>query len=230
MLCCLWSPKGGSGTSVFAAVVALVLARTRAARLADFTGDQPGVLGVAGVPEPGLGDWLRAGPGASAAALDRLAVDVAPGLSLLVPGRTPVSAASPEAGAALAVALRDDSRPTVADAGTLGAPALEALSEVADASVLVTRGCYLALRRGVVLEATARAAGVVVVEEPGRSIGAREVGDVLGLRVLATIPVRQSIARAVDAGVLAARPPDAMERAAQQLLTRLGIDREGRAA
>jgi Flp pilus assembly CpaE family ATPase len=40
MLLALWSPKGGSGTSVLAAACALVLARHGAgARLADLGGD-----------------------------------------------------------------------------------------------------------------------------------------------------------------------------------------------
>ena len=46
MLVCLWSPKGGSGTSVFAAACALALARDGGARLADLRGDQPAILGL----------------------------------------------------------------------------------------------------------------------------------------------------------------------------------------
>ncbi|MEY3361227.1 MAG: hypothetical protein RL531_946, partial [Actinomycetota bacterium] len=44
-LLAIWSPKGGSGTSVVAAACSLVLARTAPARLADLAGDQPAVLG-----------------------------------------------------------------------------------------------------------------------------------------------------------------------------------------
>ncbi|MCZ7528191.1 MAG: hypothetical protein M5U14_18565 [Acidimicrobiia bacterium] len=134
-----------------------------------------------------------------------------------------------EAGAALAVSLPDG--PAVADLGTAAGAPERAVAEVADRSVLVLRGCYLALRRAVRSPLAPRIAGVVLVEEPGRSLGARDVADVLGRPVLARVPAQASIARAVDAGVLAARLPEALARPATLLLDRLGlIDRAGRAA
>jgi hypothetical protein len=68
-----------------------------------------------------------------------------------------------------------------------------------------------------------RAAGVVLVEEQGRSLGPSEVADVLDQPVLARVPVRASVARAVDAGVLAARLPEALARPAARLLARVQI-------
>ncbi len=231
MLLALWSPKGGSGTSVVAASCSLVLAASTGARLADLDGDQPALLGLASDPSPGLADWLLAGPDAPADALARLAVPAAPGLSLLPTGRADPRDAAPEAGASLAVLLRDDPVLTVADLGGARAPALEAMVEVADASVVVVRGCYLALRRGVHRPLAARAAGAVLIEEPGRSLGEREVADVLGVPVLATFPLRPTVARCVDAGVLVARSPDALARPTRRLLGRLGLlGREGAAA
>lgn len=231
MVLCLWSPKGGSGASVFAAACALVLAREGGARLADLGGDQPAILGLGSDAGTGLREWLRVGAQAPSDALDRLALDVGRGLTLLPAGHAPMGAAAPESGAALGVALRSDGVPTVVDAGVAESPAVEALVEVADASVVVLRGCYLALRRAVQAPVTAHTAGAVLVEEPGRALGAREVSDVLGVPVLATVGVRSSIARAVDAGVLAARMPDALVRPARELLARVGgHDREGRAA
>ncbi len=236
MLFALWSPKGGSGTSVLAAACALVLARDGAgARLADLAGDQPAIFGLAADPETGIVDWLAAGAEAPADALERLAVTVAPGVAL-VPRGTADRALAPlpaaETGAALAVALRDGPVPTVVDAGTATAPAARALVEVADVSVVVLRGCYLALRRAVHSPLLARAAGVVIVEEVGRSLGPSEVRDVLDRPILARVPVRAPVARAVDAGVLAARLPDALARPAARLLTRLGLctERRGEAA
>ena len=49
----LWSPKGGSGTSVFAAACALVLARGPGARLVDLGGDQPAIFGLGAEPRTG---------------------------------------------------------------------------------------------------------------------------------------------------------------------------------
>ncbi len=59
MLLTLWSPKGGSGTSVLAAACALVLARRAdGARLVDLAGDQPAIFGLPTDPGTGLADWL----------------------------------------------------------------------------------------------------------------------------------------------------------------------------
>ena len=230
MLVCFWSPKGGAGTSVFAAAAALVLAREGPARLADLTGDQPAVLGLAADPDQGLRDWLSAGPEAPTDALDRLSVDAGKGLALLPAGAGDLAAASAEAGAALGVALRSDIRSTIVDVGVLAAgqaPALHALVEVADASLIVVRGCYLTLRRAVRLELTTSATGAVFVDEGGRALGSHDVANVLGVPVLATVAVRASTARAVDAGVLPTRLPDALARPAREVLRRIGgIDHE----
>jgi MinD-like ATPase involved in chromosome partitioning or flagellar assembly len=236
VLLALWSSKGGAGTSVLAAACALVLARKAdGARLADLCGDQPAIFALASDPATGLADWLAAGPEAPADALERLAVPAAPGVALLPRGATdrtlaPLPAA--EAGAALAVALRDGPVPTIVDAGTAATPASRALVEVADTAVVVVRGCYLGLRRAVHNPLLGRSAGIVLVEEQARSLGPSEVADVLDLPVLARVAARPPVARAVDAGVLAARLPDALARPVARLLTRVHLlgDRAGDAA
>jgi hypothetical protein len=69
----------------------------------------------------------------------------------------------------------------------------------------VLRGpCYLGL-------ATLTAAGsgwfdgAIVVQEEGRALSERDVSDVLGVPVVATVPADAAIARATDAGLLLAR-------------------------
>jgi hypothetical protein len=228
MLLALWSPKGGAGTSVLAAACALVLARrAEGARLADLGGDQPAIFALVSDPGTGLADWLAAGPEAPADALDRLSVTAAPGVALLPRGGSPDRTLAPlpaaSAGAALGVALRDGPVPTIVDAGTASTPAARALVEVADVAVMVLRGCYLGLRRAVHSPLLGRSAGAVLVEEQARSLGPAEVADVLDLAVVARVPVRASIARAVDAGVLAARLPDAIARPTARLLGRVGL-------
>jgi hypothetical protein len=228
VLVAFWSPKGGSCTSVVAAASAAVLARTTdlGARVADLAGDQPAILGLDVDPAPGLVEWLAAGSGAPPEALERLTCDVAPGLTLLPRGGvTAVMAPLPaaEAGAALAVALRDGGPLTVADCGRADDPATRAVVEVADVAVVVMRGCYLGLRRSVHAAAVRASSGVVLIEEAGRTLGAREVGEVLGLPVVGRVPSRSSIARAVDAGVLVPRLPDALARAVAEILVRLGV-------
>ena len=230
MLVCFWSPKGGSGTSVIAASAALVLARRGPVRLADLTGDLPAVLGMSGDPDTGLREWLRVGPQAPTDALAHLEHRVDDRVALLPAGVTTLAPAAPEAGAALAVALRDDARTTIVDAGRIDHPALYALAEIADANVPVVRACYLALRRAVRHPALELARGAVLIEEHGRALGVRDVEDVLGVPVLARIEARTSIAHAVDAGVLAARMPDSLLRPLRQMLSQLGCADDERAA
>jgi len=230
LLLALWSPKGGSGTSVVAAALSLVLARRGPARLADLDGDQPAIFGLPPEPVAGLGAWLAEGPEAPTEALDRLAIPVAAGLHVLpfgvVPRGTPEPA--PESGAALVTALRDGPD-TVIDVGPhdqLG----EAVVEVADFSVIVLRSCYLGLRRAIRRPLVARVAGAVLVEEGGRALGHEDVAEVLGCPVLARVPVRSSIARTVDAGLLASRLPSPLAAPAERVLDTLGLGLTGRAA
>lgn len=233
MLLALWSPKGGSGTSVLAAAVALAAARESepGVRLADLTGDQPAVLGLGADPVLGLGDWLAVGPEAPGEAIDRLAVEVVAGCTLL-PYGTARPDAGAESGAALAVVLRDGPWPVVADCGTALTPAVRACAELADATVAVLRPCYLALRRAVHSPLLAHTRGVVVVEEQGRALGVKEVTEVLDLPILAKVAPRIEIARSVDAGVMTTRLPTALSRPALQLAGRVGLlpSRRGAAA
>jgi cellulose biosynthesis protein BcsQ len=236
MLLSLWSPKGGSGTSVLAAACAVVLSADRGTRLVDLDGDQPAVLGMA-YPAPasnngagsetsrGIRDWLAAGPTAPADALARLTVDVAPGLALVPSGASDRNASGQtgEAGAALGVVLRHEGGAVVADCGRADDAASRALVEVSDLSVVVLRPCYLALRRAASDDLVRTASGIVLVEEQGRALGMREVADVLGVPVLATVSVRAAIARVIDAGVLVARLPDGLARPVRTLLERLGF-------
>jgi hypothetical protein len=234
----LWSPKGGSGTSVLAAACALTLARSSRphsgsassgelfVRLADLEGDQPAVLGLPAEPSTGLADWLAAGLEAPIDALDRLAIDVATGVTLVPRGSAPVMLAPPvaaECGAALAVALRDGPVPTIVDAGRADTPASRALLEVSDVAFVVVRPCYLALRRAVRSAVLGRASGVVLVDEPQRALSAKDVSDVLDLPVVARIPWRATIARLVDSGALTRRVPEALARASMSTLRAAGV-------
>lgn len=223
MLLALWSPKGGSGTSVVSAALALVSAARCETRLADFGGDQPAILGLPPLASAlTLVEWLNAGPATPTEWLDDMAVPVVAGLSLL-PGNPDVLAASPECGAALAVALRDGGM-TVIDVGS-GVDdsdgASRAVIDVADAALMVIRPCYLALRRAVADARLASSHAAILVEDAGRALDAEDVASVLGIPVVGRIPVRSEIARAVDAGVLRDRVPVSLARAGGDVLDRL---------
>jgi len=225
MLIACWSPKGGSGTTVIACGLAAVLARSATSRagvlIADVAGDVPAVLGLAEPTGPGLADWLAAGPDVAPAALSRLEVDGAPGLRLLPwsPAGAKVDPPGPGRADSLLDALSADARPVVADCGTGASGPGLALAAGAPLSLLVLRPCYLALRRA--LAAPVRPSGVVLLTEAGRSLGRRDVEDVLGVPVRAEVAVNEAVARVVDAGLLARRVPRALERALRSVV---GVD------
>ena len=232
MLLALWSPKGGSGTSVVAAALALVSAGRVETRLADLGGDQPAILGLpipdcgfgSARPSEGLTGWLAAGPSTPTECLDEMSVAVVPGLALLPCGFDIAADLLPEeGGAALAVGLRDGGT-AVLDAGpSRGSDqgAAFAAIEVADATLMVIRSCYLALRKAVGDPRLARSAGAILVEDPGRALDAADVAAVLGVPVVGRVPVRAEIARAVDAGVLRDRLPGPLADSTDAILERL---------
>ena len=69
------------------------------------------------------------------------------------------------------------------------------------------RSRYLALATLVSLP-DLRPDGVILVAEAGRSLSAADTSAILGIPVVATVPVRSSIARLIDAGLFAGRPSE----------------------
>jgi MinD-like ATPase involved in chromosome partitioning or flagellar assembly len=211
VLIACWSPKGGAGTTVVSAALGLVLAASQGpSLLVDLAGDVPAALGLPEPTGPGVADWLAAGPDVPDDALARLEVEAAPGLVLLPLGAAEPDAGEPGRAQALASALAADRRPVVADCGRAGSGPGLALAAGASVSLLVLRPCYLALRRA--LAAPIRPSGVVLVGEEGRSLTRRDVEEVLGVPVRAEVAHDPAVARAVDAGLLTARVPRALER------------------
>ena len=216
----VWSVKGGVGVTVVAASLAAGWARRDGgAVLVDLCGDAPAVLGVPEPSGPGVRDWLAA-PDTAPGALARLVVPVADGLSLLPRGASTAGRTTSRV-AELADELLALGGHVVVDAGRR-----DAAPEVADddlvaalcrrgRSLMVTRPCYLALRRAVSAGATAD--GVVLVTEPGRCLDRRDVTDVLSLPVLAEVELDPAVARSVDAGLLTRRSHRVLERSLREL-------------
>ena len=214
MLIACWSSKGGSGTTVVAAALAVALSGPSSGSspggvvFADFCGDGPAVLGVPEPEGPGLSDWLAAGDDVPPDGISRLEVDVIRGLTLLTRGSLPFDA---RRAAALAAAFAADTRPVVADCGTLVDEAAQVVAANAARSLLVVRPCFLALRRA--LLAPVRPTGVVLLNEGGRALGGRDVEELLGVPVRARVECLPEVARMVDAGLLTSRLPRRMVRA-----------------
>ena len=212
MLVTCWSTKGGSGTTVIAALVSLHAAheRQQPVLLIDLCGDLPAVFGCAEASS-GLGEWLRSD--LAPCSLERALEELTPGLSLLPRGQGLLSTRRADE---LVEWLTSDAI-VVVDAGVLHPPADPPgggpgddelrwrLAAEADRSILVTRACYLALRRTVSLPV--RPSGVVLVAEAGRALTRSDCERAIGAPVLTTVAVDPDIARAVDAGMLRTRVP-----------------------
>jgi MinD-like ATPase involved in chromosome partitioning or flagellar assembly len=208
MLVACWSSKGGAGTTVVAAALALVCAdREGGALLADLAGDLPAVLGAPETDGPGLAGWLAAGEDVPVDALGRLEEPVAPGVGLLHRGLGPLR---PERAEILGALLGADPRLVVVDCGAAPDGAARAIAAGADRSILVTRACFVALRRA--LAAPIRPSHIVLVVEPGRSMTRHDIETYLGAPVVAAVDVDPAVARAVDAGLLATRLPRGLAR------------------
>ena len=220
-----WSPKGGSGTTVVAATIAL--AAPRPTLLIDLAGDLPACLGAAepatgdgrsGSGHDGILDWLRSD--ATPARLDDLAQPVEDGLDLIRRGHPDGAPIDERRWALLAQHLTERDGDTVVDLGTLPTDRRppDALWRAADRRLMVIRPCYLGLR----LASRSRAVldgrsggpgvdGVIVVDEPGRALGAADIERCIGAPVVAATMLDPSVARAVDAGLLLTRRPRSLQ-------------------
>jgi hypothetical protein len=210
VLCTLWALKGGVGTTVVTAALGLTLARSgHDVLLVDLAGDLPATLGLPEPGGPGLTDWLAAGDDVAADGLGRIEVPAAPGLALLPRGAGPLG---PDERVESLVAALDSRRAVLVDCGVVHreAPARTAVAARGTRSLLVTRACYLALRRA--SRPPLRPSGVVLVTEPGRALDRTDVEAVVGAPVQAEVPLDPAVARAVDAGLLASRLPRGLER------------------
>lgn len=218
MVIACWSPKGGSGTTVVAASLARLFAERRptGALLVDLGGDVAAALGHPEPVGPGIAEWLDAGEHVPADALARIEHPIGPDLALIHRGAGRLA----NAGRAevLAAVLAADRRSVVVDCGRVDAPSSAGEPEVsrvfaatATHSLLVVRPCYLALRRAVAM--SFRPSGVVVVNESGRALEAADIEEIVGVPVVAVVQHDPAVGRAVDAGLLGARLPAALEKA-----------------
>ena len=220
--------KGGVGTSVVSASLALELALREpwSARhgvvLVDFGGDQPDMLGVDASDRHGVVDWLTSSEPVELAALESLLVPVLPGLSLLPAGRgalpTEVGSVDPGRIAEMVQGLGELGT-VVADLGVVRSQATSPRALIGTASdrrTLVLRPCYLALRRATQVPITLDT--VVEICEDGRALRTLDVEAVVGTAVTARLRVNPAIARSVDSGTLVSKRPRALRRFVADLL------------
>ena len=207
MIVC-WSVKGGSGTTVVASTIALMRAAEsqRGALLVDLAGDVPAVLGLAESSGPGINDWFANCDHGSRMTLQSIAIQATANLQIIARGSKQLETNANFS--ELCAALKSFDLPIIVDAGC-GLPSPDLLAN-ASSSLLVTRPCYLSLRRAAQLSVSPT--GIVLINEAGRALGKHDVEAVIGAPVVAEIDFDAAIARAVDAGLLASRIPTIMSK------------------
>ena len=89
------------------------------------------------------------------------------------------------------------------------------MTDAADRSLLVTRSCYLALRRAARCGRTPD--GVILVRESGRALDRGDVEGLLSVQVVAEVDSDPAVARAVDAGLLLTSGPRHVARALRRV-------------
>jgi hypothetical protein len=220
MVSALWSLKGACGTTAASVALAVLSARrSRGALLVDLVGDVPDLFGLPDPEVPGVAEWLVSGgaldpPGVGWTAP---AVQVTDGLAVVPRGRGALR--DGRTVEMLSHLLAAEKRDVYVDCGTLGVSGLDGTSDSAghglarhaDASLLVTRACALAMRR---LSTTSLpVTGIVLLQEPGRTIGKTDFERVADAPVIAEVPYDPIVARCIDAGQFSTHLPPALTRA-----------------
>lgn len=203
MLVICSSVKGGSGTSVVAAslaVTALLVHPDSTSLIVDLAGDQPAVLGLP-EPEHGLTDWMSHRSDLRFHDL----VESHDRLGVVGRGRGHLPAAGHEMWGHLRDELLERSRRGDTVVVDVGRGMLPGDFDDHALRLLVVQPCYVALKRFV--ENRPDVDGTVVVCPPDRVLTVSDVATVTELPVLAQIPMHPDVARRVDAGLLRSRLP-----------------------
>lgn len=216
----VWSAKGGSGTTVTSICLAGSVAQrsTNGVLLVDLAGDGPMACGRP-TPRWGVTDWL-ATPDGSSSALSRLEIEMST-FSMLAAG----SSEGWSGGRVddLVAALAADRRHIVVDGGVIGtrqeSSSLDLLKHrlLAEAgrSVLVTRACYLGLRRAA--NVAQRIDVVVLVREAGRELDRGDIARSLSVDHVVEVDYDPMLSRLVDSGRLVDRSHRVIDRALRKV-------------
>lgn len=182
MLITLFAAKGGQGTTTAAAAMACKGAEHQLVTLVDFGEDVLPALGI--------------GPGVDGT----VPIDASGNLAVL----TAEWAGFDHEGWRSELLDKASRGLVIVDAGTNPTGKAAEILEVSDRRIVVTRPCYLALRRFMLSEW--EATHCLLVNEPGRSLGPKDVEGIVECPV-AVVPYDPSVSRAIDAGTMAWRLP-----------------------
>ena len=193
------SPKGGQGCTTIAAALAVLAARSsQPTLLLDTRGDAAAILGVS---DPAPASTFADAIANAVEPCDRLRVVSVAGDRI-----------DTEAISAMSELVAAGHRVLV-DTGT-DHDVLHRFDPLSPQRLLVTRPCYVALRRAIGVPFVPD--HVVLISEHQRCLTERDVSLALALPVT-SVPYDPAIARAIDAGLLAARLPRCLANAIARL-------------
>jgi hypothetical protein len=193
------SAKGGQGCTTIAAVLAVLAAQSnQPTLLLDTRGDAAPTLGVSD-PEP------------ASTFVDAIANAVEPSARLRV-ATVAGDRIDTDAISAISELVAAGHR-VIVDTGT-DHDVLHRFDPLNPQRLLVTRPCYLALRRAIGVPFVPD--HVVLISEHQRCLTERDVSLALALPIT-SVPYDPAIARAIDAGLLAARLPRCLANSIAQL-------------
>lgn len=218
MLTICRSSKGGSGTSTVTAGLAVLTAlhhfeppqvercNPASPLVIDLAGDLPAILGVA-YPTSGLAEWLTRFVDHD---FSDLVITCGRSLRLMSSGSFALPDASSALWNRLAAIVHDEinkGHQVFIDCGTQPIPEslLQKKTPESQRILLILRPCYLALRRA--MSHSDDADGIVLITGGGRVLTRRDVESVLGVPIVAEVPLDPDIARRVDSGLFHSRLP-----------------------
>ncbi len=226
MVTLCWAAKGGSGTTVVTATLALESGRP--ALLVDLAGEIPAVLGMSPTDRPGVANWFDADGGTNQIADLLVEID---DTTTLLPHRQDVEAAPHRSNRGRTAGAGPSDRrwqelcgwfdewevahggDVWIDGGT--GPPPPALADAVEHRWLVTRACYLSLRRAAASPVCPT--GILLVDEVGRALRPRDIERSVGAPIVGRLPIDPKVARAVDAGLLISRPPHTIRRSLRRI-------------
>jgi hypothetical protein len=194
------SPKGGQGCTTIAAVLGVIAAHDQPTVLFDTRGDAATILGMRDVqPARTVGDAIAE----AVEPCRRLRVAAVTGESVDTDALTVIEE------------LVLSGHRVIVDTGT-DHDVLHRFDPLNPQRLLVTRSCYIALRRAVGVPFVPDQ--VVLIAERQRALTEHDVSVALALPVL-SVPYEPSVARAIDAGLLASRLPRCLTSPLARILT-----------
>ncbi len=218
MLITVFSPKGGSGTSTCAALIAksFSIHMNNPTTLIDaHNGDIESVIGIDSESEYGFLQWIRSSS-PSSNNLQKISNYIDAKLSFvnyssnISDGYNNALVAEGTQFEKVKNAFTDTDVNYVIDIGTNVNTLTTSLIESSDLVIMVMKECYVSLNRASAHPYVESADVAVVVKESGRSISSKQIGEVLKLRCFIEIEARRDFAKIIDAGVLLFRTPKNM--------------------